>query len=56
MVDAGRDLWRSSGPIPLLKQGLPKPADQNHVQYMKNFTCEPAYNSRYIFLYVNKKF
>ena len=32
MVKLGRDLWRSSGPVPLLKQGHPEQAAQDHVQ------------------------
>ena len=32
MVEVGRDLWRSSGPNPLLKQGHLEPVAQDHVQ------------------------
>jgi len=32
MVEVGRDLWRSSGPIPLLKQGHLEPVAQDCVQ------------------------
>jgi len=32
MVEVGRDLCRSSGPILCLKQGHPEPAAQVHVQ------------------------
>lgn len=32
MSESGRDLWRSSGPIPLLKQGNLQPAAQDHIQ------------------------
>ena len=32
MVEAERDLWRSSGPTLLLKQGHLEPAAQDHVQ------------------------
>ena len=32
MVDVGRDLWRSSGPTPLLKQGQLEPVAQDHAQ------------------------
>lgn len=32
MVEIGKDLWRSSGLIPLLKQGHPEQVAQDHVQ------------------------
>lgn len=32
MVEVGRDLWRSSCPGPLLRQGHPEPVAQDHVQ------------------------
>jgi len=32
MVDVGRDLWRSCGPIPLLKQDHLDPVAPDHVQ------------------------
>ena len=32
MAEVGRDLWRSSGPTPLLKQGHPEQAAQDCVQ------------------------
>ena len=32
MVEAGRDLWRSSGPTPLLKQGHLGQVASDHVQ------------------------
>jgi len=32
MLEIGRDLWRSSGPSPLLKQGHLEPIAQDHVQ------------------------
>ena len=32
MVEVGRELWRSSGPIPLLKQGHLQLVVQDHVQ------------------------
>jgi len=31
MVEIGRDLWRSSNPTPLLNQGQPEQAAQDHV-------------------------
>jgi len=31
MVEVGGDVWRSSGPIPLLKQGHLEPLAQEHV-------------------------
>lgn len=37
MVEVGRDLYRSSGPNPLLKQGHLKPVAQDHVQMI--FHC-----------------
>jgi len=32
VVEVGRDLWRSSGPIPLLKQGHLEPVTQENIQ------------------------
>ena len=32
VVEVRRDLWRASGPTPLLKQGHPEPVAQDHVQ------------------------
>jgi len=32
MVEVGRDLWRSPGLMPLLKQGYLETAAQDHVQ------------------------
>ena len=32
MAEVGRDLWKSSGPTPLLKLGHLKPVAQGHVQ------------------------
>jgi len=32
MIEVGRDLWRSSGPIPLLKQEHLETVAQDHVQ------------------------
>ena len=32
MVEVGGDLWRSSGPTPLLQQSHLKPVVQDHVQ------------------------
>lgn len=32
MADVGRELWKSSGPISLLDQGLLKPVAQDHIQ------------------------
>ena len=32
MVEVGRDLWRSSGPTPLLKHGHLEPVAQDYVQ------------------------
>lgn len=32
IIEVGRDLWRSSGPNPLLKQGHAEPIAQDYVQ------------------------
>jgi len=32
MAGVGRDLWGSSSPTPLPKQGYPEQAEQDHVQ------------------------
>jgi len=32
LTEVGRDLWRSSGPTPLIKQGHLEPVVQDHVQ------------------------
>lgn len=32
MVEVGNHIWRSSGPVPVLKQGHLKPVDQDRVQ------------------------
>ena len=36
MAEVGRDLWRSSGPTPLLKQGHPEPVAQDH-EYLQGW-------------------
>ena len=51
MIEVGRDLWRSSGPRPLLKQGHLETVAQDHVQtafeylqlYQPHSKLEPSY-------------
>ena len=44
-LEVGRDLWRSSGPTPLLKQGHLELAAQDHVQmaseYLQGWRLHP---------------
>lgn len=40
MADVGRELWKSSGPISLLKQGFLEPVAQDHIQLA--FECLQA--------------
>jgi len=37
MAEVGKDLWRSSGPTPLLKQGYLEPVAQDHVQMVLEY-------------------
>ena len=48
----GRDLWRSSGPTPLLKQGHLEPVAQDHVQMVFSVSSRREIHRRYLSFHV----